>query len=147
MILSASGREYIHLTQKLTIFGSGVGKLFAKQFSSGLRGRRRTFHKMLENWQTIDHGNDLEPNIGLKFGTPIWDPDLGPRFGTPIWDPDLGPPIWDPDLGPRYGSPIWDPDLRPRFGTPILDPNLGPRFGTPIFMLYWDALGLPWNTI
>jgi hypothetical protein len=26
------GREYIHITQKLTIFGSGVGKLFAKQF-------------------------------------------------------------------------------------------------------------------
>jgi hypothetical protein len=25
-------REYIHLTQKLTIFGSGVGNLFKKQF-------------------------------------------------------------------------------------------------------------------
>jgi hypothetical protein len=35
------------------------------------------------------------------------DPDLGPRFGTPIWDPDLGPHVLDPDLGPRFGTPIW----------------------------------------
>jgi hypothetical protein len=66
-------------------------------------------------WEFL--GNDLEPNIGLKFGT-----DLGPRFGTPIWDPDLGP---------RFGTPIWEPDLGPQFGTPIWEPDLGPRFGTP----------------
>jgi hypothetical protein len=28
----------------------------------------------------------------------IWNPDLGPRFGTPIWDPDLVG-----DMGPRFG--------------------------------------------
>jgi hypothetical protein len=86
----------------------------------------------------------------IRFTYPIWDtpildPDLGPRFGTPIWTP-----IWDPDLGPRFGTPIWDPNLKPRFGTLswdldlghphlgplfwtlIWDPDLGPRFGTPI---------------
>jgi hypothetical protein len=71
-------------------------------------------------WEFL--GNDLEPNTGLKFGTPIWDPDLGPRYRTPIWNPNLGPrfgtPIWDPDLGPRFEA-LWDPDLGPRFGTPI----------------------------
>jgi hypothetical protein len=41
------------------------------------------------------------------------DPDLGPRFGTPIWDPDLGP---------RFETLIWDPDLGPQFRTPICDP-------------------------
>jgi hypothetical protein len=56
-------------------------------------------------WEFL--GNDLEPNTGLKIGTPIWDPDLGPQFGTPIWDPDLGPrfeALWDPDLGPRISD-------------------------------------------
>jgi hypothetical protein len=48
-------------------------------------------------------------NMQSTFGDPD-DPDLGPRFGTPIWDPDLGP---------RFGTPIWDPDLGPQFGTPI----------------------------
>jgi hypothetical protein len=53
--------------------------------------------------------SDLEnPDLGPRFGIPIWDPDLGPRFGTPIWDPDLGP-----RFGTRFETPIWDPDLGP----------------------------------
>jgi hypothetical protein len=47
-------------------------------------------------WECL--GDDLEPNMGPQFGSPIWthfeppilDPDLGPRFWTPILDPDLG---------------------------------------------------------
>jgi hypothetical protein len=67
-------------------------------------------------WEFL--GNDLEPNTGLKIGTPIWDPDLGPRFGTPIWDPNLGP-----QFGPQFGTPIWDPNLGPR-GRPQPQPDL-----------------------
>jgi hypothetical protein len=44
------GREYIHLTQKLTIFGSGLGKLFAKQFSSSIRPPTEMANPSLESY-------------------------------------------------------------------------------------------------
>jgi hypothetical protein len=38
----------------------------------------------------------MTPNLGPRFGTPIWDPDLGPLFG---------PQVWTPILDPQYGPP------------------------------------------
>jgi hypothetical protein len=42
----------------------------------------------------------------LDLGHPHLEPDLGPRFRTLIWDS-----FKDPDLGPQLRTPIWDPDL------------------------------------
>jgi hypothetical protein len=40
---------------------------------------------------TLIYDLDLgHPDLGPRFGTPVWDPDLGPQFGTLILDFDLG---------------------------------------------------------